>query len=45
VNQNAITLAGLHKMEKVFATARMYTKKFPTLPIDRIYGVTTFELG
>lgn len=45
INQNAVTLVGLHKMEKVFATARMYTKKFPELPTDRIYGVTTFELG
>ena len=45
INQSAVTLVGLHKMKKVFATARMYTKKFPTLPIDRIYGVTTFELG
>lgn len=45
INQNAVVLVGLYKMEKVFATARMYTKKFPTLPIDRIYGVTTFELG
>lgn len=45
INQNAVTLVDLHKMEKVFATARMYTKKFPTLPIDKIYGVTTFELG
>lgn len=45
INPNAVTLVGLHKMEKVFATARMYTKKFPELPTDRIYGVTTFELG
>ena len=45
INQNAVTLVGLQKMEKVFATARMYTKKIPELPTDRIYGVTTFELG
>lgn len=45
INQDAVSLAGLHKMEKVFATARMYTKKFPDLPIEKIFGVTTFELG
>ena len=45
INLNAVTLVGLHKMEKVFATARMYTKKLSELPTDRIYGVTTFELG
>jgi hypothetical protein len=45
INQNAVTMAALHKMEKVFATARMYTRNFPNLPIDKIYGVTTFELG
>lgn len=45
INQNAVILVDLHKMDKVFATARMYTKEFPTLPIDRIYGITTFEIG
>lgn len=45
VNQNAVKLVTQYKMEKVFATARMYTKEFPKLPVDKIFGVTTFELG
>jgi hypothetical protein len=28
-----------------FETARMYTKEVPPVPMDRFYGVTTFELG
>jgi hypothetical protein len=45
VNQEAVKLVTQHKMEKVFATARMYTKEFPKLPINRTYGVTTYEVG
>jgi hypothetical protein len=29
----------------VFETARMYTGGDPGLPLERIYGITTFELG
>lgn len=32
-------------MQVVFETARMYTGSFPDLPISRLYGVTSFELG
>ncbi len=28
-----------------FETARMYTGPAPALPLRRIFGVTTFELG
>ena len=28
-----------------FDTARMYTGKYPDLPTNRLFGVTTFELG
>lgn len=45
VNHNAILLAENHNMKFVFETARMYTGDFPDLPVDRIFGVTTFELG
>jgi GNAT superfamily N-acetyltransferase len=45
VNQDAIELVNQHQMEKVFATARMYTKEAPKLPVNNIFGVTTFELG
>jgi hypothetical protein len=29
----------------VFETARMYTGAIPPLRLERVYGVTTFELG
>ncbi len=29
----------------VFETARMYKRPAPALRLDRIFGVTTFELG
>jgi len=45
INQDAVKLVNQYKMQKVFATARMYTKKIPKLPINKTYGVTTFEVG
>jgi hypothetical protein len=29
----------------VFETARMYRNGDPGLPVERIFGITTFELG
>jgi len=45
VNPAAVGLARRHNMAAVFETARMYTEKAPDLPFDRLFGVTTFELG
>ena len=45
VNKNAVRLAEKHNMKLVFETARMYKGVFPDLPFDRLFGVTTFELG
>ncbi len=45
VNRDAVNLAERYNMAPVFETARMYTHKKPDLPISRIYGVTSFELG
>ncbi|MBI3124731.1 MAG: GNAT family N-acetyltransferase [Ignavibacteriales bacterium] len=45
VNVKAVNLAANYGMKKVFETARMYTKEAPTLKLNSIYGVTTFELG
>ncbi|MBU4486369.1 MAG: GNAT family N-acetyltransferase [Candidatus Delongbacteria bacterium] len=45
VNSRAIDLAERHNMTVSFETARMYRGEKPDLPIDRIFGVTTFELG
>ncbi len=44
-NQAAIQLAQNFGMTPVFETARMYTRHFPNLPLDKIFGITTFELG
>jgi len=44
-NPAAIALAKRHDMRMVFETARMYTKMPYFLPVRRIFGVTSFELG
>ena len=45
VNTAAVELAKRHNMSAAFETARMYTGKSPDLPLNRLFGVTTFELG
>jgi GNAT superfamily N-acetyltransferase len=45
VNQAAVQLAESHGMQKVFGTARMYTKSQPDIDLNKVFGVTTFELG
>ena len=45
VNRPALDLVERHAMSAAFETARMYTGEFPRLPIERLFGVTTFELG
>lgn len=45
LNKPAIAIAEKHAMHMVFETARMYTKNSPSLLIEKIFGVTTFELG
>ena len=45
INSDAINLANRYQMSKLFETARMYTGDQPALPMERIFGVTTFELG
>lgn len=44
-NTAAVRMAQKREMTEVFGTARMYTKKIPSLPVHEIFGVTTFELG
>ena len=44
-NAAAITLAKKFAMQEVFGCARMYLGPAPSVATDRIYGVTTFELG
>src|SRR5439155_818043 len=45
VNREAIALAASHGLKPVFETARMYNGSIRPMRIDRLYGVTTFELG
>ena len=45
INENAVKLVNKYKMQKIFATARMYNKYIPDLPIKKIFGITSFELG
>lgn len=45
VNREAIALAEQLGLKPVFETARMYTGPIPQLRIDRVFGVTSFELG
>jgi hypothetical protein len=44
-NVMAINLAQSLGMRMVFETARMYKGATLTLPIEHIYGITSFELG
>jgi ribosomal protein S18 acetylase RimI-like enzyme len=44
-NPAAVALAERRGMTVVFETARMYSGVAPDLPMRRLFGVTTFELG
>jgi hypothetical protein len=44
-NAEAVKLAERHGMSPSFETARMYTGPAWPIPMARLYGVTTFELG
>jgi len=44
-NPEAVALAERHRMTVVFETARMYAGPAPSVPLRRLFGVTTFELG
>jgi len=45
VNQAAVALAEHYDMRVSFETARMYTGKVPDIPLNRLFGVTSFEIG
>jgi GNAT superfamily N-acetyltransferase len=45
VNRDAVALAQNLGLSPVFETARMYTGAIRPLRIERVFGVTTFELG
>lgn len=45
VNPAAVDLATRHGLTPVFETARMYTGPVPDMPLERLFGVMSFELG
>ena len=45
INRDAVALAEGLGLAPVFETARMYTGAIPPLRLERVFGVTTFELG
>jgi ribosomal protein S18 acetylase RimI-like enzyme len=45
VNRAAVALAERHNMLVSFETARMYTGQIPDIPLKRLFGVTSFEIG
>jgi len=45
INPDAVALARDLGLLPVFETARMYTGAIPSLRLDRVFGVTSFELG
>ncbi len=44
-NREAVNLALTYEMKHCFETVRMYTRKEWNLPVERIFGITSFEIG
>ncbi len=44
-NKGALNLIRKYKATYVFECARMYYGNPPNIPIDKVFGITTFELG
>ena len=44
-NTQAMEIAESYAMQPCFETARMYTGSPPPLPLHKIFGITSFELG
>lgn len=45
INSSAIILAKRHGLTEVFGCARMYYGTAPKVDWNKIFGITTFELG
>ena len=45
LNKDGMAMAQNYRMNPVFETARMYKGVIPELPMNRIFGITSFELG
>ncbi len=44
-NKKAMEIAKKYHMNVIFRTIRMYSLKEPDIELDKVYGVTSFELG
>ena len=44
-NTASLKIVQQYNMQKVFETARMYSKEIPNVPLHKVFGITTFELG
>lgn len=44
-NRASLKMAKDFEMEYFFETARMYKGEIPDLPLNKIFGITTYELG
>lgn len=44
-NPASVALGARYGLKPIFETARMYRGPAPALPLDRIYGITSLELG
>lgn len=44
-NQDAAKLAAKHDMKPIFVCQRMYLRGDPGLPLENIFGITSFEAG
>jgi ribosomal protein S18 acetylase RimI-like enzyme len=44
-NADAVALAKAQRLQSVFQTARMYAGEAPACELQRVYGITSFELG
>ena len=44
-NHGAVALSERHGMKVMFETTRMYTGDAPNIPLNRLFGVTSFEIG
>ena len=44
-NQESINLIKEYDAKYIFECARMYYGKSPNIKVDKVYGITTFELG
>lgn len=45
INTEAINLAERYCVKIIFETARIYSKSAPSIPLEKVYGVTSLELG